>query len=142
MTTPEFKTGLENRGFRFQAEGAKLFVEPRAELTADEVARIKAEKDDLLWLLLPCLVPDGDGLALLVPRGTDKRNQYWREGSRTIWDLLAELNAPAATVRRYTRAVAKLHDGQQQCDGRVVELDSLKFCVECGWREEAAKDFL
>lgn len=137
QTTEQFKTYLEQRGFRFQADGTKLFVEPRAELAAAEVERIKAEKDDLLWLLLPSMAADGDGFALRVPRGADKRNQYWRAGSRTIWELLAELNAPAATVRRYTGLVEKLHAGLQQCKGRVVDAGEVAYCVECGWREEA-----
>lgn len=137
MNTVQFKAHLEHCGFRFQADGVRLFVDPRAELTPDEVARIKAEKDDLLWLLLPCLVPDSDGLALLVPRGADKRNQYWRDGSRTLWDLLAELNAPAATVRRYTElADDGLHTALavRECKGRVVELAELRYCPDCGYR--------
>lgn len=133
QTTEDFKTYLEQRGFRLQADGTRLFIEPRAELTPEETARIKSEKDDLLWLLLPSLTADG---SLLVPRGTDKRNQYWRDGSRTIWELLAELNAPAATIRRYTGLVEKLHGDLQQCKGRVVELPEVTYCVTCGWREE------
>lgn len=137
QTTEEFKTYLERRGFTFQANGTGLFVHPRTELTAEEQARIKTDKHDLLWLLLPSLTADG---SLLVPRGTDKRNQYWRDGSRTLWDLLAELNAPAATVRRYTGLVEKLHNGFQQCKGRVVNLPELSYCIACGWREEVATE--
>lgn len=142
MTTAQFKASLEQRGFFFQADGEKLFVLPTADLTTDEVVRIKADKPALMAMLLPCLVPDGNGLALFIPRGTDRRNQWWRAGSRTIWDLLAELDAPADTVRRYTSAVEKLHSGQQQCGGRVVELDCLRYCVVCGWREEKKAETL
>jgi hypothetical protein len=137
QTTEEFKIYLERRGFTFQANGTGLYVLPTADLTPEEIARIKADKDDLLWLLLPSLTADG---SLLVPRGTDKRNQYWRDGSRTLWDLLAELNAPAATIRRYTGLVEKLHGGLQQCKGRVVDLPELSYCIACGWREEVATE--
>lgn len=134
QTTEQFKAYLEQRGFRFQADGTKLFVEPRAELTPDEVARVKAEKDDLLWLLLPLLREDG---SLRIPQGADRRYQHWREGAQPLWQTLAELNAPAATVRRYCARVERLHGGLQRCTGRVVELPEVNYCVLCGWYEEA-----
>jgi len=133
QTAQQFKTYLESRGFRLQADGLKLFVEPRLKLTPDEVQRVKAQKGDLLWLLLPSLREDG---SIRIPQGADYRYQYWRAGSQTLWQTLAELNAPAATIRRYCARVERLHVGFQQCTGRVVELPELRYCVSCGWYEE------
>lgn len=144
QSTADFKLYLESRGFTLRANGDALFVEPRTALTAEDVACIKANKAALLALLaapvevgaLPCFNEQGD---LVISADTDRQFKYWLDGAQTIWQTLADLNAPAATVRRYAaRSDAPLHTqmGVRDCKGEIVELDGLRLCVECGWLTE------
>lgn len=77
-----------------------------------------------------------DGQSVRFPFSVHSRFRYWA-GGQPLWQTLAELNAPAATVRRYCARVEQLHGGLQRCAGRVVELPEVNYCVLCGWYEEA-----
>lgn len=87
---------------------------------------------------LPCFNAQGD---LVITAATDDQFKYWRDGAQSIWQTLADLNADAATVRRYAaRSDASLHTqmGVQGCKGEIVESGDglIRFCVECGWFTE------
>lgn len=143
MTATLLFNELSERGFTFSYKDDGLFVKPTSKLRAADIAAIKEYKTELLRLieppmLRPRLTANGE---LRIPWQAHPRFHHWA-GGQSLWTTLAELNAPASVIRKYTSAVDKLHSGLQQCSGRVVELASLKFCVECGWREETAKDFL
>lgn len=144
MDTAAFIADLRARKFTLRADGDALYVDPRKDLTAEDVERIRREKAEILAMLAaplptPSLLPDGS-----VRIGFDcaPKYQWWKPGSQSIPATLAELNAPAATVRRYTElADGGLHTGSlRDCKGRVVELDSLRYCDSCGWREEVKAD--
>ena len=142
MDTAAFVADLRARKFTLRAAGDALYVEPRADLTAADVERIRREKAAILAMLAaptPSLLPDGS-----VRIGFDcaPKYQWWKPGSQSIAVTLAKLNAPADTVRRYTElANGGLHTGSLgECKGRVVELADMRYCVECGWREEILVD--
>lgn len=146
MDTTAFIADLRARKFTLRAASDALYVEPRVSLTAADVERIRREKAEILAILAaplptPSLLPDGS-----VRIGFDcaPKYQWWKPGSQSIPATLAELNAPAATVRRYTElAEDGLHTGSMRgCEGRVVELDTMMYCDSCGWREEVKADSL
>jgi hypothetical protein len=137
QSTADFKAYLESRGFTLRADGDALFVEPRKELTVDDVARIRAEKPALLALLaapvevgaLPYFNEQGD---LVISADTDRQFKYWLDGAQTIWQTLVDLSADAATVRRYAMRLDAL-----VCHHEAVAMDGLLLCVECGHFTEA-----
>ena len=139
QTTTQFLASLYARCFTLCADCTRLFVEPRTELTPQDVARIQAEKLDLLWLLeenepKPELTADG----LRFPFFCAPKWRWWAEG-QSLAQTLADLDAPAAVIRRYLgKSDAPLHTalGVQDCkgkDGGIVAIDGIEFCTVCGW---------
>lgn len=49
---------------------------------------------------MPYLDEQGD---LVIPFDAPPKYCYWREGGQSIWQTLAELNAPPAVLRKYER---------------------------------------
>lgn len=146
QTTADFKTYLESHGFALHAAGDALYVEPRAELTADDVVRIKAEKAELLALLaapkpkgkMPALLLDG---SVRIGFDCDPLIQWWKPEGQSLAQTLADLDAPAATIRRYLGKSDKpLHTqmGVRDCKGAIVTLLEVDYCVECAWFYEQA----
>ena len=139
QSTTQFLASLYARGFTLRADGTKLFVEPRAELTPQDVAQIQADKLDLLWLLeegepKPELTADG----LRFPFSCAPKWRWWADG-QPLAQTLADLDAPADVVKRYLgRSDAPLHTalGVQDCKGEIVTLPELAYCVGCGWYQE------
>lgn len=145
MTVAAFIANLRSRKFKVHADGDAIFVEPRGKLTPDDVERIKGEKPAILAVLnapMPRLI---DG-RVAIGFDCDPRWQWWLPGAQTLAQTLADLDADAATIRRYLgRSDAPLHTamGVRDCKGGIVELPEIVYCVECSWfYEPTLKDEL
>lgn len=147
MDTAAFIANLRSRKFTLRADGDALYVEPRKDLTAVDVERIQREKPAILAMLAaqmptPSLLPDGS-----VRIGFDcaPKYQWWKPGSQSLAQTLAELGAGEDTIRRYLgKSDAPLHTalGVRDCKGEIVELAELRYCPECGWQEEKKAESL
>ena len=139
-----FIASLRARGFSLRADGDALYVDPRGDLTPDEVTRIRAEKAALLALLnapkpMPALLDD----SLRIGFDCDPLFQWWKPEGQSLAQTLADLDAPADVVKRYLgKSDAPLHAalGVQDCKGKnggMVTISGLEFCTECEWYFEA-----
>ena len=147
MDTAAFIADLRARKFTLRAAGDALYVDPRKDLTTEDVERIRRDKAVILAMLAaplptPSLLPDGS-----VHIGFDcaPKYQWWKPGGQSLAQTLADLDAPADTVRRYLgRSDAPLHTAMavRDCKGEIVELAELRYCPECGWREEKKAESL
>lgn len=147
MNNTEAKTfhdSLLARGFAFDYNnGAPLVIAPKdgtGRLSAEDKASLASLRAGILALieppmLRPRLTAEGE---LRIGFKTHDRFHWYKPDGQSILKTLEELNAPAVTVRRYTElADGGLHTGSlRDCKGRVVGLAELRFCEDCGWREE------
>lgn len=147
MDTAAFIADLRARKFTLRADGDALYVDPRKDLTAEDVERIRRDKAAILAMLAaplptPSLLPDGS-----VRIGFDcaPKYQWWKPGSQSLAQTLDKLGACEEAIRRYLgRSDAPLHTAMavRDCKGGIVELAELRYCVECGWQEEKKAESL
>jgi hypothetical protein len=69
---------------------------------------------------------------LIVPVTAPKRFQYAR-GGWSVWQILAELDAPLKAWERYAYAENLAPANHSRfCKGAVSQGDGFVYCVECG----------
>jgi hypothetical protein len=84
----------------------------------------------------PYLTPNGE---LRIPRDAPQRYKWWAGGEQSIWQTLAEIDAPLKTWRQYAYASADLSTPAHadRCEGVVVSREGFAYCAICGRYKEA-----
>lgn len=147
MDAATFITDLRARSFAVYAAGDALYVTPTSRLTAEDVARIKETKAAILAVLnAPKPMPSLRDGSLHIGFDCDPLFQWWKPEGQSLAQTLADLDAPADMVRRYLgKSDAPLHTalGVKNCEGELVTLPELAYCVGCGWYyEQTLADYL
>ena len=140
MDAAAFIADLRARAFAVYAAGNALYVTPTSKLSAEDVARIRETKAAILAVLnAPKPMPSLRDGSLHIGFDCDESFQWWKPGSQSLAQTLADLDAPADVVKRYLgKSDAPLHTalGVQDCkgkDGGVVAVGGIEFCTVCSW---------